>query len=951
MPCPRILCALAAACVLATSLATARTATSIIHGSVTVSDPGTFPDLPSAGTDWSTFSGRKDWLLGLNWSNMSAHAKFGMSFNLANLYQFPAGTPQSNRAVAYTVQVLGPQLDTPAELAASEFFPLGVVRAIYQYGDRFTSAQMSQIGTDAQRMYYWYGGGTENHHLLRLSNAYLLAQKFPSGQWHTGGSGSAKVSSATLLANSKEKLRNDGRLRYDRSFNEASSPNYVPSHLIPLLNLYDFAQDPEVKRIAEATLLHLLAHLSVNVYRGYILDPYNRFLNSCFTNGGTGPGAEDGYKNAGLLVNWLYWNQFTPGADRFAKYTDNDFLIYPALSGYRPPDALERIANLSSDNPGKAHWVLTSEPEWAAGPNQTQDGRIIDAMRRRVWRDKEFAIGSGVGYWVPGSTYMQSGGKFGIAYRSTDRLHYIQAGHPYSFADEEGLKWWQAPHSPFMQVAHHKNTAILMFNIPQADPWPNIPSQRRDFWETDRARNPPQIRRSEHFNSQRTECAMRYPLTMDETAEVINADGTKWYFLREGETYIGIRTLTTPLAAQQDTFWKSLFAGAELHGGRSQSGFVVEVASSIASGGQFADFSAFKSALTPRQPIVAWGSGSTPSLSVLYTSSEGVTLQAEYDTNLDSDSTDTTFGKVRMFPTVKVNGVLDDSEPNWPDIDARLDATHPLVTMVEKMLTIYDPDTGALVKRIAWSGSLPVFSPITLASVSAASFKPGALAPESIVAAFGVDLSPSTDVASSSPLPMSLGGTTVSVRDSANNQMPAPLFFVSPEQINFLLPAGLATGDAILTVANAGGGVATSPIRIAPISPALFAANADGQGVAAAVVLRIKADGSQSYEPVAAFDQALGKFVAAPIDLGPETDEVFLVAYGTGIRGRNALSGVSARIGGIGSEVLFAGAATGFFGLDQLNARLLRSLIGRGEADFELSVDGQTANVLKLRFK
>jgi hypothetical protein len=37
--------------------------------------------------------------------------------------------------------------------------------------------------------------------------------------------------------------------------------------------------------------------------------------------------------------------------------------------------------------------------------------------------------------------------------------------------------------------------------------------------------------------------------------------------------------------------------------------------------------------------------------------------------------------------------------------------------------------------------------------------------------------------------------------------------------------------------------------------------------------------------------------------------------------------------------------------LDQVNVRLPRTLAGRGEVDFELVVDGQAANVLKLRIK
>ncbi|MGH9801276.1 MAG: N-acetylmuramoyl-L-alanine amidase, partial [Blastocatellia bacterium] len=184
-----------------------------------------------------------------------------------------------------------------------------------------------------------------------------------------------------------------------------------------------------------------------------------------------------------------------------------------------------------------------------------------------------------------------------------------------------------------------------------------------------------------------------------------------------------------------------------------------------------------------------------------------------------------------------------------------------------------------------------------VASVSAASFNASALAGSSIVAAFGDNLAASVQIGSSSPLPVSLAGTSVTVRDGANAEKIARLFFVSPGQINFLMPEGLATGAATILVTNGEGRLAAGTVNIAAVAPALFAANANGKDVPAAVVLRIKADGSQIYEPVAVFDQAQNKFVAVPIDLGPDlgnaSDQVFLVGYGTGFRGRSSLGTVN----------------------------------------------------------
>lgn len=241
----------------------------------------------------------------------------------------------------------------------------------------------------------------------------------------------------------------------------------------------------------------------------------------------------------------------------------------------------------------------------------------------------------------------------------------------------------------------------------------------------------------------------------------------------------------------------------------------------------------------------------------------------------------------------------------------------------------------------------------SVTSVSAASFSGTSLASDSIVAAFGEHLASSIQVGSSTPLPTTLAGTTVSVRDSANMEKVARLFFVSPQQINFLMPAGLASGPATILIVNGDGKLAAGSVNIATIAPSLFAANANGRGVPAANLLRVRQDGSYVYEPVAYFDSIQNQFVAVPVDPGSENagEQVFLVVYGTGIRGRGSLGSLSAKIGGVDAEVLFAGAAEGFYGLDQVNLRLPRALAGRGEVDLELVVDGVKANSLKLQIK
>jgi uncharacterized protein (TIGR03437 family) len=109
----------------------------------------------------------------------------------------------------------------------------------------------------------------------------------------------------------------------------------------------------------------------------------------------------------------------------------------------------------------------------------------------------------------------------------------------------------------------------------------------------------------------------------------------------------------------------------------------------------------------------------------------------------------------------------------------------------------------------------------------------------------------------------------------------------------------------------------------------------------------VDAAGAQTVLEV--FHAAQGGYVATPLDLGAATDQVILELFGTGIRGRSALTAVTATIGGQAAEVQYAGPQGGFAGLDQVNVRVPRSLAGRGDVDVVLTVDGKTANTVTVR--
>jgi uncharacterized protein (TIGR03437 family) len=248
------------------------------------------------------------------------------------------------------------------------------------------------------------------------------------------------------------------------------------------------------------------------------------------------------------------------------------------------------------------------------------------------------------------------------------------------------------------------------------------------------------------------------------------------------------------------------------------------------------------------------------------------------------------------------------------------------------------------VQASATATDFAAYTPLT--SVSASSYLADS-AGDSIIAAFGSGLARGTATATSLPLPIELNGVSVSV-----DGHPAGLFFVSPTQINYLVPAGLPPGKAQVTVEVNDEVVALGTLTINDVAPSLFTADASGKGAPAGVVLRVNANGQQSYEPLVRFEG--GK--AQPVTIVRRNGEaVYLLLFGAGLRAAdnsdgNAANGVAENvtvtIGGVSVPVLFAGKAPGFAGLDQLNLQLTAGVPAGANLSLVLTVNDGDGNLL-----
>jgi len=231
-----------------------------------------------------------------------------------------------------------------------------------------------------------------------------------------------------------------------------------------------------------------------------------------------------------------------------------------------------------------------------------------------------------------------------------------------------------------------------------------------------------------------------------------------------------------------------------------------------------------------------------------------------------------------------------------------------------------------------------------LNTVSAATFKQQSFARGMIVSSFGDRLATSTASAARTPLPNILAGTTVKLVDSRNVEGYAGIFFVSPTQVNWLVPDWPTDGPLNLTIASAAGVVSTGTIQIGKVAPGLFTANANGTGVPAAMAVALSADGSQTVLPVADCGTAPGSCIPLHLDVAGPTDLILLL-FGTGMRG---YSTISAHLAGQRLEVLGAQAQSQYPGLDQVNVRLPRALSGSGDLQLVITVDGQESNAVTI---
>jgi hypothetical protein len=327
------------------------------------------------------------------------------------------------------------------------------------------------------------------------------------------------MTSAQLMADMKGRLRKTFRSVYQKGYAEFLSSNYDVVLTVPVAILHKFAEDSEVRNMAEGYLLYKWSLAALNNFDGHVIAPYARQNYQQETEPRDVPPATP-------VLNWLLWGWGPAtrkvGLDLF-KLNGTQWTVSAALLNMPLDDIFNQLAGNS---------LAPFEHVSSASTFGVNGTGVPHMMMRKVYRDRLFAIGTGNFRWVPGGDYAdQDAVSFNIVWSSADRFRYLECNQPYWTSDGETPdrhpdSWEKGSISPFQQTAHHENTAIVLYNIPEKDPWPGAPSPSKWAW------------RDGHAEKLLARGQFRYPKSVDETVEKGG-----WIFLREGQVYIAAKPL------------------------------------------------------------------------------------------------------------------------------------------------------------------------------------------------------------------------------------------------------------------------------------------------------------------------------------------------------------------------------------------------------------------------
>jgi len=203
------------------------------------------------------------------------------------------------------------------------FWMIPVIGAYLHGKDKMSPATAATV-RHAWKTYAPYRGDTENHWCMYYSALFLAAEQWPNlpaSEWYNG------KSSHENLQDAKGYLIHWMKITTTIGQGEFDSPDYFPEYVIPMILISQYAQDPDMKLRGQMMADYLFADFAAEHLDGQYIGGFSRIYQ---------PAVYEPLLSGASAFAYLYFGTGKP--------TNSGWAVLPALSDYRLPDIIYRIA-------------------------------------------------------------------------------------------------------------------------------------------------------------------------------------------------------------------------------------------------------------------------------------------------------------------------------------------------------------------------------------------------------------------------------------------------------------------------------------------------------------------------------------------------------------------------------------------------------------------------------
>ncbi len=341
---------------------------------------------------------------------------------------------------------------------AGDMFWMMEVMSMYLHGKDDMSPAVRRAVRNSWKTYTPYRGDTENHWVQYHTALFLASEQWPNlpgSDWFNGRSSKANLEDAkSFLLSWMKETTTIGSGEFD-------SPDYYQVYLNPMLLLAEYSRDPQIKQMGKMMADYLLAEFAAENLDGQFVGGYSRVYEPAVYE----PSRSNFYPYA-----YLYFG--------LGHEMHSGMATVAALSNYRLPEIIYRIAH-----DRRTPYVHT---EIKRVRNILRYGKVRNPkVFKYDYIARDYAIGSIQGGFLQ-PIQQHTWGLFfthGYPYTTVFSIEPYWSGWELArFFPEERLaliggvissnkgtynrpnKWTGS--SPYERTFQHKNTLIVLYNIP-----------------------------------------------------------------------------------------------------------------------------------------------------------------------------------------------------------------------------------------------------------------------------------------------------------------------------------------------------------------------------------------------------------------------------------------------------------------------------------------------------